>query len=74
LVSGGDEPAGAKEYTMTIAFIARSLTSADLTALQEGAAQAGDYAQVRICARALGGSTRARFECARVIHAARAME
>jgi hypothetical protein len=62
------------EYTMTIASIARSLTRADLTALQEGAAQAGDYGQVAMCRRALGGSARARFECARVIHAARAME
>jgi hypothetical protein len=70
-VSGGDDTAGATEYTMTIASIARSLTRADLTALQEEAAQAGDRTQARICARALGGSARARLECARAIRAAR---
>lgn len=48
------------------------ITTAQVEALEQEAAQAGDDAQVAICRRALDGSQRAWRECQRVIRAAQA--
>lgn len=49
----------------------RTITTAQIKALQTEAAEAGDMRQVAICDRALNGSVRARSICARVIRSAR---
>ena len=48
----------------------RTITTAQIEALQTEAAEAGDMKQVAICERALNGSVRARAICARVVRAA----
>lgn len=51
---------------------AMGLRAADITALRDEAAAAGDAAQVRLCTEALAGSEAAARRCARAIAAARA--
>ena len=51
-----------------------TVTDAQIAALAQEAAIAGDEEMVRICGRALTGNKRARRECHRVILAARAMK
>ena len=48
-----------------------TITTANITTLRDEAAIAGDYAQVKVCERALNGSQRALAECKRVILSAR---
>lgn len=53
---------------------AETITNAQITALRNEAAEAGDLEQVTICNRALSGNDEARAECARVIADAEAMD
>lgn len=48
----------------------RTITAAQIDALQYEAAKAGDFATVRACDRARAGSVRARRVCARIIREA----
>lgn len=54
-------------------FAVVGLDDADVQALSEEAAAAGDLAQVEVCTRALGGEESARIKCRRAILAAQAM-
>jgi hypothetical protein len=45
----------------------QGVSDEQIRALRDEAGSAGDLEQVRVCIRALGGSARARRECAKVI-------
>jgi|WetSurMetagenome_2_1015567.scaffolds.fasta_scaffold00474_5 hypothetical protein len=51
-----------------------TVTDEQLATLRDEAASAGDMEQVRLCAEALEGNSKARTACAAAIEAARANE